>query len=109
MSTSPWIVSAVAAAALTPLAACSQSGSSSTQTREAFVTPAVSEGGPVAKPGKSERCYGIVEAGKNDCETATGSCAGTVHTDSRADAWIYVPSGLCSKIAGASTTPPSAS
>jgi uncharacterized membrane protein len=54
---------------------------------------------------KQEKCYGIVKAGKNDCQTATSSCAGTAKKDAQADAWIYVPAGTCAKIAGGSATP----
>ena len=54
---------------------------------------------------ESEKCYGIVKAGKNDCQTATSSCAGTSKTDGQKDAWIAVPKGTCEKIVGASTTP----
>ncbi|TXL71125.1 DUF2282 domain-containing protein [Vineibacter terrae] len=58
------------------------------------------------KAGETEKCYGIVKAGKNDCQTATSSCAGTAKTDGQKDAWIAVPKGTCAKIVGASTTPP---
>ena len=54
---------------------------------------------------KQEKCYGISKAGKNDCQTASASCAGTQKKDAAADAWIYVPAGTCEKIVGASTTP----
>ncbi|MDU0365536.1 DUF2282 domain-containing protein, partial [Rhizobium sp. 25PS6] len=34
--------------------------------------------GPAAQPEFSfEKCYGVVKAGLNDCQTATHSCAGT--------------------------------
>ena len=52
--------------------------------------------------GASEKCYGVVKAGKNDCATATSSCAGTVKKDGQKDAWINVPKGTCEKIVGAS-------
>jgi uncharacterized membrane protein len=58
-----------------------------------------------AQDAKQEKCYGVVKAGKNDCQTATSSCAGTSKKDAQADAWIYVPAGTCAKIAGASNTP----
>jgi uncharacterized membrane protein len=55
--------------------------------------------GPAEKPSfKFEKCYGVVKAGKNDCQTNTSSCAGTSKTDKQADAWIFVPAGTCSKI-----------
>ncbi len=50
--------------------------------------------------GNIERCYGIAKAGKNDCQTAKSSCAGTSKTDRQADAWIAVPRGTCDKIVG---------
>lgn len=49
-----------------------------------------------------EKCYGVVKAGKNDCQTATSACAGTAARDGLKDAWIYVPKGTCDKIVGAS-------
>jgi len=35
------------------------------------------------KPGTAaqEKCYGVAAAGKNDCQTATNSCAGTAEKD----------------------------
>lgn len=57
--------------------------------------------GPAEKPSfKFEKCYGVVKAGKNDCQTNTSSCAGTSKSDQQADAWIFVPAGTCSKIVG---------
>ncbi len=51
-----------------------------------------------------EKCYGVVKAGKNDCQTNTSSCAGTSKKDSQNDAWISVPKGICEKIVGGKTT-----
>ncbi len=53
---------------------------------------------------ETEKCYGIVKAGQNDCQTATSSCSGTSKKDAQADAWIAVPKGTCEKIVGASLT-----
>ena len=47
-----------------------------------------------------EKCSGIVKAGKNDCGTSKGSCAGTSKVDRDAEAWVLVPKGTCEKIAG---------
>jgi len=47
-----------------------------------------------------EKCAGIVKAGKNDCGTATSSCAGTATKDGEKQAWIYLPKGSCEKIVG---------
>lgn len=59
-------------------------------------------GQALAQEKQMEKCYGVAAAGKNDCQTATSSCAGTATEDRQADAWIYVPKGTCDKIAGGS-------
>ena len=51
-----------------------------------------------------EKCYGVAKAGKNDCQTAASSCAGTSKKDAQTDAWISVPKGTCDKIAGGKLT-----
>jgi len=53
----------------------------------------------------TEKCFGIAKAGKNDCQTATSSCAGTSHKDAQVDSWLSVPKGVCLKIAGGSLSP----
>ena len=81
------VVSAVAAALAMPLASPAQ-------------------GGPAPKPKfQAEKCYGIVKAGKNDCQTANSSCAGTSKRDNQGDAWIYMPAGSCEKLVGGATQP----
>ena len=52
----------------------------------------------------TEKCFGIAKAGKNDCQTATSSCAGTSKKDHEVSAWLAVPKGTCEKIAGGSLT-----
>ena len=49
-------------------------------------------------PPEKEKCYGIAKAGKNDCQTANSSCAGTSKRDKQGDAWIYVPKGTCDRV-----------
>ena len=67
---------------------------------------AAAEAGPAPMPKfEHEKCYGIVKAGQNDCQTANSSCAGTSKRNSQADAWIYVPKGSCDKVVGGSTKP----
>jgi uncharacterized membrane protein len=69
------------------------------------LTP-VAQSGPVEKPKfEAEKCYGVVKAGKNDCQTANSSCAGTSKRDNQGDAWIYVPAGACNRIVGGSLEP----
>ena len=59
----------------------------------------------VAQDKKTEKCFGIAKAGKNDCQTASSSCAGTSKKDAQADAWLAVPSGTCLKITGGTLEP----
>jgi len=62
--------------------------------------------GPAAVPGfDHEKCYGVAQAGKNDCQTATHSCAGTATKANDPASWIYVPAGTCAKIAGGAMQP----
>ncbi len=44
-----------------------------------------------------ERCYGIANAGKNDCATNNGihSCAGQSKVDKNSSDWKYVAKGTC--------------
>ncbi|MCD5360984.1 MULTISPECIES: DUF2282 domain-containing protein [Chromobacterium] len=51
-----------------------------------------------------EKCYGIAQAGKNDCASATGahSCAGQAKMDKDPGDWKYVAKGSCEKMGGSS-------
>ena len=62
---------------------------------------------PVPPPSfKSEKCYGIAKAGKNDCASAgNNSCGGSSKVTGDSKAWIYVPEGYCERIVGGSKTP----
>jgi len=72
----------------------------------ALALPIASQAGPAPKPKfEAEKCYGITKAGKNDCQTANSSCAGTSKRDSQGDAWIYMPAGACDKVVGGSKDP----
>lgn len=50
------------------------------------------------------KCYGINAADKNTCNTATVNC-GTNAPKNDPDAYIAVPKGLCTRIAGGSLEP----
>lgn len=52
-----------------------------------------------------EKCYGVVKAGHNDCQTNTSSCAGTSKEDGQGDAFIALPEGTCEKLVGGSLEP----
>ena len=70
----------------------------------ALSLPIVAQAGPAPQPKfEAEKCYGVAKAGKNDCQTANSSCAGTSKKDSQGDAWIYVPAGTCDRLVGGST------
>ena len=58
----------------------------------------------VQAQGTIEKCYGVSKAGKNDCQTASSSCAGTAKKDAEASAWLGVPKGTCEKIVGGKLT-----
>ena len=58
----------------------------------------------LAAKGDTEKCAGIVKAGKNDCGTSKSACAGTIHRRPRPEAWILVPAGTCERIAGGKVT-----
>jgi len=51
-----------------------------------------------------EKCYGIVKAGMNDCETAVSSCASSSTRDRQRDAFIFLPQGDCERIVGGELT-----
>jgi uncharacterized membrane protein len=56
-------------------------------------------------PKGKEKCYGIANAGKNDCGSANGShsCAGQAKKDKDANDWNFVKTGDCVKIGGSLT------
>jgi uncharacterized membrane protein len=67
----------------------------------ALALPLVTSAGPAEKPKfEAEKCYGVSKAGKNDCQTASSSCAGTSKRDNQADAWLFVPAGTCNRLVG---------
>lgn len=70
----------------------------------------------------TEKCYGVVKAGHNDCGNAaktqscsgqtncassakTHSCAGHAATDGDSSEWIALPAGVCDKLVGGSLEP----
>ena len=50
----------------------------------------------------AEKCYGIAKAGKNDCAANGHACQGQSKADSNAKEWVYLPTGTCERIVGAS-------
>jgi uncharacterized membrane protein len=73
-----------------------------------FVVSVVMAQKPVPEPTdyKSEKCYGIAKAGKNDCASAGNhSCGGTSKVNGDPKSWIFVPEGYCERIVSGSKTP----
>lgn len=62
-------------------------------------------GQAVAEEKSAEKCYGIVKAGKNDCQANAHACAGQATKDGQGNEWVYVPKGTCEKIVGGSLQP----
>ena len=49
-----------------------------------------------------EKCFGIAQAGQNDCANLSGthSCAGQSKVDNAPDEWKYVAKGTCKDLKG---------
>jgi uncharacterized membrane protein len=52
-----------------------------------------------------EKCYGVAQAGKNDCAASGHACAGQSKSASNGAEWVYVPTGTCERLVGGSLTP----
>jgi len=50
--------------------------------------------------GDKVKCYGVAKAGKNDCATASHSCAGAAKTDNDPAEWKFMPKAECEKAGG---------
>lgn len=46
-----------------------------------------------------EPCAGVAKAGMNDCASKLHACAGLSKIDNEADSYVYMPKGLCERIA----------
>ena len=46
------------------------------------------------------RCWGVNAVHKNDCLTATGSCAGTAPQAHDPNAYVLMPAGVCTEVGG---------
>ncbi|MFL6548454.1 MAG: DUF2282 domain-containing protein [Povalibacter sp.] len=56
-----------------------------------------------ADDAKTEKCFGVSKAGKNDCAANGHACAGQSTTSSNSKEWVKVPAGTCERIVGGST------
>ncbi len=50
----------------------------------------------------SEKCYGVAQAGKNDCASEAHGCKGQALATRSPGDFIYVPLGTCDKLTGGS-------
>jgi len=59
---------------------------------------------PVAPKAGHEKCFGIAQAGQNDCANLAGThaCAGTATKSNDVGDWKYVPAGTCASLKGLS-------
>ncbi len=67
-----------------------------------LLTGMIAEAAPKwAKKGDTiVKCRGIAKAGANDCGANGHDCAGYAKKDNDPKEWMYVPQGVCKKIAG---------
>lgn len=58
-------------------------------------------------PAGWEACGGVAKAGMNDCavKTSLHACAGMAKSDNEADSYVFLPKGLCTKIAKGTVLP----
>ncbi|MBC6418361.1 MAG: DUF2282 domain-containing protein [Prochloron sp. SP5CPC1] len=54
----------------------------------------------VTAQGETEKCYGIVKAGQNDCGANGHNCGGHSTVSAHPNEWIKLPQGTCNKIVG---------
>jgi uncharacterized membrane protein len=57
-------------------------------------------GGTAQTVAATEKCYGIAQAGKNDCAGPAHGCAGQSHVSRSPADFINVPAGTCDKLVG---------
>jgi len=60
---------------------------------------------PAAADEGKEKCYGVAQAGKNDCAANGHACAGQSKASKDANEWIYVPTGTCDRLVGGKVAP----
>lgn len=68
-----------------------------------FALGALSLPAHAADDPNTEKCYGVVKAGKNDCAGANHACAGQSKDGMNlTKEWIKLPKGTCERIKGGS-------
>lgn len=51
-----------------------------------------------------EKCYGVVQAGKNDCAGHGHTCQGQARTDGSDQEFILLPAGTCDRLVNGEAT-----
>jgi uncharacterized membrane protein len=54
----------------------------------------------------TEKCFGVAQAGKNDCATEAHGCKGQAMATRSSGDFIYMPLGTCEKLTGGNLTAP---
>ena len=69
------------------------------------VTVAAGQVAQAQDKSETEKCYGVVKAGKNDCGSKDGShgCMGKAKRDGDGGEYITLPKGVCERLVGGST------
>jgi uncharacterized membrane protein len=50
----------------------------------------------------AEKCYGVAQAGKNDCATEAHACKGQALATRSPGDFVYLPIGTCDRLTGGS-------
>ena len=58
-----------------------------------------------ADEAKTEKCYGIAKAAKNDCAGSAHACAGQSKADASPKEFVSLPKGTCERLVGGSLQP----
>jgi uncharacterized membrane protein len=67
---------------------------------------ALEQSAAAADGAAKEKCYGIAQAGQNDCAANGHSCAGQSTSAANGAEWKYVPQGTCERLGGSLTPKP---
>ena len=59
----------------------------------------------VAGDTDTEKCYGVVKAGKNDCAGNGHACSGQAKKDADAGEWLSLPKGTCERLLNGRAVP----
>jgi uncharacterized membrane protein len=58
-----------------------------------------------ADDAKTEKCYGVSKAGKNDCAGTGHACSGQAKANGSTKEFILLPKGTCERLVGGTLMP----